>query len=195
MMNNFPSRKWAMFSLPVDHRAQAPSVRLGHLHPSARPAVLVVPLRHCADRKFVPRNTARLELAAGRKVHPLGVSLAPGLLAKRAGTGRREHLRSVLFQPDLVRISKTDPRAELRPALVRCFVSKGFAAVLAKFFHRSSVTFGGLFTVPLRALAAGRRGRSVELNTGYFLDGVKYLEAQERQQDMPSLFDLEPVAS
>lgn len=49
--------------------------------------------------------------------------------------------------------------------------------------------FGGLATVPLRALKAGRRGRSVELNTGYFLDSVKYLEAEERKRDMPSLFD------
>jgi len=49
--------------------------------------------------------------------------------------------------------------------------------------------FGGLFTVPLRALKLGRRGRAAELNPGYFLDGVKYLEAQERKNVMPSLFD------
>lgn len=49
--------------------------------------------------------------------------------------------------------------------------------------------FGGLFTVPLRAMKLGRRGRAVELNTGYFLDGVKYLEAEERKQAAPSLFD------
>ena len=51
--------------------------------------------------------------------------------------------------------------------------------------------FGGLFTVPVRALRAGRRGRAVELNPGYFLDGVKYLEAEQRKAGMPSLFDLE----
>lgn len=50
--------------------------------------------------------------------------------------------------------------------------------------------FGGLFTVPVRALHAGRRGRAVELNTGYFLDGVKYLQAEERRADMPTMFDL-----
>ena len=57
--------------------------------------------------------------------------------------------------------------------------------------------FGGLGTVPLRALKLGRRGRSSELNTGYFLDSVKYLEAEERQREMPTLFDLEetPLAS
>ncbi len=55
--------------------------------------------------------------------------------------------------------------------------------------------FGGLATVPVRALKASRRGRGVELNLGYFLDGVKYCEAEERRHDMPSLFELEPAAS
>ena len=51
--------------------------------------------------------------------------------------------------------------------------------------------FAGIGTVPLRALKLGRRGAGAELNAGYFLDSVKYLEAQEREHDMPSLFDLE----
>lgn len=51
--------------------------------------------------------------------------------------------------------------------------------------------FGGLQTVPLRAVKAGRRGRGVELNTSYYLDGVKYMEAQDRERDMPTLFDLD----
>lgn len=57
--------------------------------------------------------------------------------------------------------------------------------------------FGGLATVPLRALKAGRKGYSSELNGGYWLDSVKYLEAETRKRAMPSLFDLdeEPVAS
>lgn len=50
--------------------------------------------------------------------------------------------------------------------------------------------FGGLFTVPYRALALKRRGRATELNPGYFLDGVKYLEAQERAVSLPTLFEL-----
>lgn len=50
--------------------------------------------------------------------------------------------------------------------------------------------FGGLMTVPMRALKLGRRGHGVELNSGYHLDGVKYLEATEREQSMPTLFDL-----
>lgn len=51
--------------------------------------------------------------------------------------------------------------------------------------------FGGLMTVPWMALKMGRRGRGHELNETYFLDGVKYLEAEERKQSMPTLFDLE----
>ncbi|UKJ74537.1 DNA methyltransferase [Azospirillum brasilense] len=50
--------------------------------------------------------------------------------------------------------------------------------------------FGGLMTVPYRALRLKRRGRASELHTGYFLDGVKYLQAMEREVSMPSLFDL-----
>ena len=50
--------------------------------------------------------------------------------------------------------------------------------------------FGGLFTVPYRARLMGRRGRAAELNPGYFLDGVKYLQSAERQVDMPTLFDV-----
>ena len=50
--------------------------------------------------------------------------------------------------------------------------------------------FGGLFTVPYRALKLGRQGRASELNPGYFLDGIKYLQAMEREVSTPSLFDV-----
>lgn len=49
--------------------------------------------------------------------------------------------------------------------------------------------FSGLGTVPVRALALRREGLGVELNGGYFLDAVTYLQAQERKQGMPTLFD------
>ena len=49
--------------------------------------------------------------------------------------------------------------------------------------------FGGLFTVPYRAIKLGRKGRASELNPSYFMDGVRYLEAAEREVSMPSLFD------
>lgn len=49
--------------------------------------------------------------------------------------------------------------------------------------------FGGLMTVPFRALKLGRKGIGVELNRGYFLDGSKYVEAAEQETATPSLFD------
>jgi hypothetical protein len=49
--------------------------------------------------------------------------------------------------------------------------------------------FAGIMTVPYRAVTLGRRGRGVELNHGYFLDGVKYLRAAEQNVNAPSLFD------
>jgi DNA modification methylase len=52
--------------------------------------------------------------------------------------------------------------------------------------------FGGLFTVPQRAIKLGRRGRATELSASYFMDGVKHLQAAERQLSMPSLFDTLP---
>ncbi|AYO95605.1 hypothetical protein [Xanthomonas axonopodis] len=53
--------------------------------------------------------------------------------------------------------------------------------------------FGGLFTVPYRALKLGRQGRAAELSTSYFMDGVRYLLAAEREMAMPDLFaTLEP---
>ena len=49
--------------------------------------------------------------------------------------------------------------------------------------------FGGLMTVPYRALKLGRRGVGIELSPEYFLDGVKYLRAAEQEIEAPSLFD------
>jgi DNA modification methylase len=54
--------------------------------------------------------------------------------------------------------------------------------------------FGGLMTVPYRALLKGRKGVGIELNPAYFLDGAKYVEAAARQMSMPSLFDLMDAA-
>lgn len=49
--------------------------------------------------------------------------------------------------------------------------------------------FGGIGTVPLRALKLGRKGRMTELNADYFRDAVGYLDAEEEEQDQPTLFD------
>lgn len=55
--------------------------------------------------------------------------------------------------------------------------------------------FGGLMTVPYRAILKGRYGRASELNPEYFMDGVKYLQAAERQAAMPDLFSIEDSAA
>lgn len=50
--------------------------------------------------------------------------------------------------------------------------------------------FGGLMTVPYRAILQGRFGLGVELNPGYFMDGAFHCAAAEDQVAIPSLFDL-----
>ena len=50
--------------------------------------------------------------------------------------------------------------------------------------------FAGLGTVPMRALALGRRGGGSELNPLYHAASVSYLREQEAQNAVPTLFDL-----
>ena len=50
--------------------------------------------------------------------------------------------------------------------------------------------FGGIGTVPLRAMKLGRRGKMTELNEDYFRDAVGYLQAEEDRIETPTLFDL-----
>lgn len=49
--------------------------------------------------------------------------------------------------------------------------------------------FGGIMTVPTRAVALGRFGIGVELNSDYFRDGLGYLQAEEDKIGAPTLFD------
>jgi DNA modification methylase len=50
--------------------------------------------------------------------------------------------------------------------------------------------FGGLMTVPYRAIRQGRYGVGFELSRSYFMDGAAYCKAAEEEMAMPSLFDL-----
>jgi len=50
--------------------------------------------------------------------------------------------------------------------------------------------FGGLMSVPYRALKLKRRGRAVELNPAYFVDGCQYVKAMADEVAMPDLFGL-----
>src|SRR5260370_28839197 len=55
--------------------------------------------------------------------------------------------------------------------------------------------FGGIFSVPYRAILLKRRGHACELSRNYFLDGVIYCKAAEQKVSMPTLFDLDDVPS
>lgn len=49
--------------------------------------------------------------------------------------------------------------------------------------------FGGIMTVPYRAVLSKRKGIGIELNPRYFLDGVQYLKAADAEVSTPTLFD------
>lgn len=55
--------------------------------------------------------------------------------------------------------------------------------------------FGGLMTVPYCAVRLGRQGIGVELAEDYWRDGVDYLRAAERDQAVPTMFDLLGLAA
>lgn len=50
--------------------------------------------------------------------------------------------------------------------------------------------FGGISTVPLRAVMMGRKGKGTELNGEYWRDGVSYLKEHDLKQNTPTLFDM-----
>lgn len=50
--------------------------------------------------------------------------------------------------------------------------------------------FGGLMTVPYRAILKGRRGQASELSATYFRDGLHYCRRAEAQTAVPTMFDL-----
>lgn len=50
--------------------------------------------------------------------------------------------------------------------------------------------FGGIMTVPYRAIKLNRYGIAVELNYEYYRDGLIYLRAAEGRKDVPGLFDI-----
>jgi DNA modification methylase len=50
--------------------------------------------------------------------------------------------------------------------------------------------FGGLMTVPYRAIKLGRQGMACELNPEYFAWGVRYCQDAEAERAAPTLFDL-----
>jgi len=66
--------------------------------------------------------------------------------------------------------------------------------IINRYSNRGDVVydpFGGLFTVPYRAVMLGRYGIGCELNPEYFTDGLSYLNQADRNVSMPTLFDVE----
>ena len=55
--------------------------------------------------------------------------------------------------------------------------------------------FGGLMTVPYRAVIKKRYGIGCELNPEYFADGLSYLNQADKAVQMPTLFDCEIESS
>lgn len=54
--------------------------------------------------------------------------------------------------------------------------------------------FGGLMTVPYRAIKKRRKGIAIELSPAYFLDGCAYCKTAENEMAIPDLFGFEEVA-
>jgi hypothetical protein len=50
--------------------------------------------------------------------------------------------------------------------------------------------FGGIMTVPYRAILKNRFGLAFELSHSYIIDGASYCKAAERNAKLPTLFDL-----
>jgi hypothetical protein len=70
--------------------------------------------------------------------------------------------------------------------------------LITRFSNRGDTVFdpfGGLFTIPYRAMKLGRKGHAVELNTEYYRDGLRYLAEMEREVSMPTLFQMEGLAA
>lgn len=55
-------------------------------------------------------------------------------------------------------------------------------------------SFGGLMTVPYRAMLLGRKGMATEINPTSYKDGLFYLRKAENDLEMPTLFNLEEIA-
>jgi tRNA G37 N-methylase Trm5 len=49
--------------------------------------------------------------------------------------------------------------------------------------------FGGIMTVPFRAIKLGRKAYACELSETYFKDGIAYCRAAEESLNAPSFFD------
>lgn len=64
--------------------------------------------------------------------------------------------------------------------------------VITQFSNKYDIVydpFGGLMTVPCRAIKLHRYGIACELSNPYFIDGASYCKAAEHEMNLPTLFD------
>ena len=70
--------------------------------------------------------------------------------------------------------------------------------IITRYSNKGEVVFdpfGGLMTVPYRAIKLGRYGYGCELSSEYYLDGLTYCYAADNERSMPSLFDFDGAES
>ena len=64
--------------------------------------------------------------------------------------------------------------------------------VIERFTNKGETVFdpfGGIMSVPYRAILKGRKAIATELSPRYFMDGAHYLKSAENEMSMPGLFD------
>lgn len=69
--------------------------------------------------------------------------------------------------------------------------------IITRFTNRGELVFdpfGGLATIPYRAIKLGRTGRAVELSASYYRDGLRNMHAAERELSVVDMFGFEGMA-
>ena len=120
-----------------------------------------------AARKALPKTFSALSLSSWSDDVWTDITRMKTLNADQASKGREKHVCPL--QIDIV------------DRVIRLYSNPGDLVF---------DPFGGIMTVPYRALHLRRRGVGVELEPKYFRDGVRYLRSAEAEVSVPSLLDI-----
>lgn len=120
-----------------------------------------------AARKALPKTFSALSLSSWSDDVWTDITRMKTLNADQASKGREKHVCPL--QIDIV------------DRVIRLYSNPGDLVF---------DPFGGIMTVPYRALHLRRRGAGVELEPKYFRDGVRYLRSAEAEVSVPSLLDI-----
>lgn len=118
------------------------------------------------QRKALPKKFAAVSLGSPAGLVWTDIVRMRTLNAEQSLGGREKHICP--FQIDVV------------DRLIRLYSNRGDLVF---------DPFAGLFTVPARAVALGRRGIGTELHDLYWRDGVRYCRLAEMEANTPTLFD------